>query len=100
MITSGFIRIAALTAPLKLSVSIPISRCMTQLLLEEKRNSIGSSMVMIFYWKLSLINLIIEASVVDLPLPVGPETRTNPFGDCDILPSTGGSFSSSKEEIR
>jgi len=31
-------------------------------------------------WRVSLILSIIEASVVDLPLPVGPVTSTSPRG--------------------
>ena len=41
--------------------------------------SIGSSMVMMWHWRVWLILSIIAASVVDLPLPVGPVTRTRPF---------------------
>ena len=38
----------------------------------------------------------IEASVVDLPLPVGPVTRIRPLGAFAISASTGGRRSSSK----
>jgi len=44
------------------------------------RNSIGSSIVMMCSSRLSLISSIMEASVVDLPEPVGPVTITNPRG--------------------
>ena len=37
-----------------------------------------------------LILSIIAASVVDLPLPVGPVTSTSPRGRSDSLPMTGG----------
>ena len=43
--------------------------------------SIGSSIVIIFLYSLVLISLIIEASVVLLPLPVGPVTITSPLGN-------------------
>ena len=45
---------------------------------------------------LALILSIIAASVVDLPLPVGPVTSTSPRGRSASVASTGGSPSSSK----
>jgi len=41
-----------------------------------KTNSIGSSTVTIFDFRVRLISLIIVASVVDLPMPVAPVTST------------------------
>jgi hypothetical protein len=49
------------------------------LLLFLKLNSIGSSIVIICLLKLSFIYCIIDAKVVDLPLPVGQVTRINHF---------------------
>ena len=40
----------------------------------------GSSMVMMCSSRVSLISSIMAASVVDLPEPVGPVTRTKPRG--------------------
>ena len=42
--------------------------------------SIGSSIVRMCSWRSALILSIIAASVVDLPLPVGPVTSTRPRG--------------------
>ena len=42
--------------------------------------SIGSSIVRMWSWRSALILSIIAASVVDLPLPVGPVTSTRPRG--------------------
>ncbi len=44
------------------------------------RNSIGSSIVMMWSVRVRLISSISDASVVDLPEPVGPVTRTRPRG--------------------
>ncbi len=54
----------------------------------------GSSMVMM--WALrSLLSLsIIEAKVVDLPVPVGPVTKMSPLGFLSISLATGGTPSS------
>ena len=54
------------------------------------RNSIGSSIVMMCSSRLSLISSIIEASVVDLPEPVGPVTSTRPRGFLQNSWTTGG----------
>ena len=79
-ITSGSWRRAALRAIEKDLASPPSSRWLTMHFLCRWRNSIGSSMVMMWSSRVSLISLIIEASVVDLPEPVGPVTRTIPRG--------------------
>ena len=44
------------------------------------RNSIGSSIVMMCSSRVWLITSISDASVVDLPEPVGPVTSTSPRG--------------------
>lgn len=59
---------------------MPISRCRTVDLMCVCKNSIGSSTVTILVSYRSLIYLIIAARVVDLPLPVGPVTKTKPLG--------------------
>jgi len=43
------------------------------------RYSIGSSMVMMWQARCSLMKSIIDAKVVDLPAPVGPVTRKSPL---------------------
>ena len=53
-------------------------------------NSIGSSTVMMWPFRSWLILSIIAASVVLLPEPVGPVTRTRPRGLSAILAITGG----------
>ena len=54
------------------------------------RNSIGSSIVRMCSSRVSLISLMIEASVVDLPEPVGPVTSTMPRGFLANSRMTGG----------
>ena len=79
-ITSGSWRSAARSASAKPFASAPISRWLTMQLLCRCRNSIGSSIVMMWSFRVRLISSIIAASVVDLPEPVGPVTRTRPRG--------------------
>ena len=63
------------------------------------RNSIGSSIVRMWSSRSSLIMSIIDASVVDLPEPVGPVTSTKPRGLRVKSPSTAGSPSASSDSI-
>jgi len=93
MMMSGSIRIAAFSAGPKPSVSIPTSRWTMQLRSERKRNSTGVLDRDDVERKDSFKYRSIEASVVDLPLPVGPVTRISPFGARAISPRTGGSRS-------
>ena len=79
-ITSGSWRSAPRSASAKLVASGPISRWLTMQRLCRWRNSIGSSMVMMWSSRVRLISSITAASVVDLPEPVGPVTRTRPRG--------------------
>ncbi len=79
-ITSGSCRRAERRATGKPLVSLPTSRWLTTQRLCVCRNSIGSSMVTMWSDRVSLISSMIAASVVDLPEPVGPVTRTNPRG--------------------
>ena len=79
-ITSGSCRSAARSASAKPVASVPISRWLTTQRLCRCRNSIGSSIVMMWSWRVRLISSIIAASVVDLPEPVGPVTSTRPRG--------------------
>ena len=89
-ITSGSWRSAAFSASEKDGASEPSSRWLTMQRLCECRNSIGSSMVMMCSSRVSLISLISEASVVDLPEPVGPVTSTIPRGFLPKLRTTDG----------
>src|SRR5579871_2917729 len=66
-----------------------------KLRLSRWRNSIGSSMVMRWSARLALMRSIIAASVVDLPEPVVPVTRTRPRCSSQILLMTLGRLSSS-----
>ena len=59
----------------------------------------GSSMVMMWQRCSELILSMIEASVVLLPEPVGPVTKTSPLGLLAISETTCGSPSSSAELI-
>ena len=58
--------------------------------------SMGSSIVMMCRFELALMCSIIAASVVDLPQPVVPATRTMPRGACAIFCTVAGRPSSSK----
>ncbi len=95
MMMSGFCRITCFSELAKEWVSIPTSRWLTQARLSRCRNSIGSSMVMMWHDLLSLIRSIIAARLVDLPLPVGPVTRIRPRGSRHVFFITGGRPSSS-----
>ena len=79
-ITSGSWRSAARKRVAKPFASVPTSRWLTMQRLWRWRNSIGSSIVMMWSWRVRLISSITAASVVDLPEPVGPVTRTSPRG--------------------
>ena len=100
-ITSGSWRSAARRASANVVASGPISRWLTMHRLCRCRNSIGSSIVRMCSARLRLISSIIAASVVDLPEPVGPVTRTRPRGfsaswcSVDGMPSSSSVLSSS-----
>ena len=89
-ITSGSWRSAAFRPSAKLCASAPSSRWLTMHFLCLCRNSIGSSIVRMCSWRVSLIRSSIAASVVDLPEPVGPVTSTKPRGFFVKSSSTGG----------
>ena len=77
---------------------MPTSRWMTTDFFGLCTNSIGSSTVMMWLLEFSLRWSIIEASVVDLPLPVAPMTITKPRLTMEIffrMSGTGSSRSSS-----
>ena len=76
------------------AVSVPTSRWLMWQLMSRCRNSIGSSIVMMFARRCSLMCWIIAASAVDLPEPVTPVTSTSPRGFIAISSSTVGRFSS------
>ena len=92
---SGSWRSAALSALPKLVASGPISRWLTMQRLCLCTNSIGSSTVRMCSERVRLISSMIAASVVDLPEPVGPVTRTRPRGFSAKMWRIAGSWSSS-----
>ncbi len=57
-------------------------------------NSTGSSIVMMWSFRVELASSMIAASVVDLPHPVGPVTRTSPRGSEASFETTLGRPSS------
>src|SRR5258705_11340263 len=89
--TSGSCRSTCRSAELNDSVSLPTSRCEMLDRLSRCRNSIGSSIVMMFTRRLELMWLISAAKAVDLPEPVTPVTSTSPRGRAAISSSTPGS---------
>ena len=94
-ITSGSWRRRRAAPSAKLGASTPISRWLTMQRLCRCTNSIGSSIVRMCSARVRLTSSIIAASVVDLPEPVGPVTRTRPRGFSASLWSDGGRPSSS-----
>ena len=98
-ITSGSWRSAARRPSEKVSASLPISRWLTIERLCWCRNSIGSSIVRMWSSRSRLITSIIAASVVLLPEPVGPVTRTKPRGLRVNSRRTGGTPRSSSAGI-
>ena len=97
--TSGSSRSAARRAFENECVSACSSRWLTTHFLCACRYSIGSSIVMMCSWRSLLILSSIAASVVDLPEPVGPVTRTRPRGLSQMPATTGGRPSSLKPRI-
>ncbi len=95
--TSGSWRIAARRATAKLSVSIRTSRWLIIADLSWCRTSIGSSIVTMWTSRLVLMWSTIAASVVVLPEPVGPVTRTRPRGSRASAARAGGMPSSSRD---
>src|SRR5215218_7171880 len=89
-ITSGSWRSAPFSAPARDCAAEPIARWLTMHFWCRCRNSIGSSIVMMCSSRVSLISLISDASVVDLPEPVGPVTSTMPRGRRAKSRMTGG----------
>ena len=92
---SGSSRRAPLKAAEKDRVCVPTSRWFTRQPWLWCTNSIGSSMVMMWSLRCLLAWSTIAASVVDLPLPVGPVTRTSPLCSNAARFRRGGSPSSS-----
>ena len=88
--TSGSWRSTWRRASPKLWVSLVISRCFTMLRRLRWMNSMGSSTVMIIRCCSSLIWLMMAASVLVLPLPVGPVTNIRPLVLRAISSTTGG----------
>src|SRR6267142_1737469 len=93
-ITSGACRSTWRNAALNDRVSFPTSRCEMLARLSRCRNSIGSSIVMMFTRRLVLMWLIIAASAVDFPDPVTPVTSPSPRGRNPSSSSTAGRFRS------
>ena len=77
-ITSGSSRSAALRAAANDMVSEPTSLWLIMLRLCLWRYSIGSSRVIMWQARSRLTMSIMAARVVDLPLPVGPVTKSIP----------------------
>ena len=96
---SGSSRSAAFSARAKLRVWGPTSRWLTSESCDGCTNSIGSSRVMMCARRRRLMASTMAASVVDLPLPVGPVTRTRPFGRSLSVLTAGGRPSCSKVRI-
>ena len=93
---SGAWRSAARSAVGKSGASTPISICST---IDRRCGcsySIGSSMVMMWRASRRLISLTSAASVVVLPEPVGPPTRTRPRGSRVSASIDGGRPSEAK----
>src|SRR4051812_13885138 len=97
--TSGSSRRTLRSASGKLAVSVPTSRWLTADILWSWTYSIGSSMVMMWQPRLLLITSTSEASVVDLPEPVGPVIRIRPWCRRARSRSTCGNPSSSGDGI-
>ena len=100
MMMSGSWRRAFLKPSLKLPVSKPTSRCEMMERSSWKMYSIGSSIVMMRRNSLLLMCSIIDAIVVDLPLPVVPPMSTIPRWYMAMSPRILGRFRSSKVWIR
>lgn len=98
--TSGSCRSACRSARAKLFVSRSTSRWVTTDFLCGWKNSIGSSTVTMCSSLVALIPSTIAASVVVLPLPVGPVTRTRPLGARVISPTAAGRRSPSRAGTR
>ena len=77
----------------------PISRWVTRHCCVWCTNSIGSSIVTMWAWRVLLTRSIIAARVVDLPEPVGPVTRIRPFGISHRSAITAGRPSCSNVRI-
>jgi len=84
----------------KLAVSVPTSRWLTAATWCLWTYSMGSSIVKMWQGRVALMRSTIEASVVDLPEPVGPVTRTKPWESWVNAWTTGGTPSSSKGGTR
>ncbi len=84
----------------KLEVSWPTSRWLTTQLMSSCVNSIGSSIVTMWSFRVRLMKSIIAASVVDLPEPVMPVTRMSPRRSMPSCSRTTGSPSSSNFGFR
>src|SRR5215203_3363836 len=93
--TSGSWRSTRRSARLNDAVSCPTSRWLTIELRSGCRNSIGSSIVTMCLCIVRFMWSIIAASVVDLPEPVVPVSRTIPRSSSASCRMTGGSESSS-----
>jgi hypothetical protein len=97
--TSGSWRRMVFNAFLNEWVSAKTSRWLTMHFLWACTNSMGSSMVTMCSARSEFTLSSIAASVVDLPDPVGPVTRTSPLGRSASSSTILGSPSSSKERI-
>ena len=69
---------------------MPISRCDTTACLLLYMYSIGSSIVRMWHWRRMLMWSMSDASVVDLPAPVGPVSEDEPDWFLGELGGDGG----------
>ena len=97
---SGSSRRAARRAWAKFIESWPISRWLITHFLSWCTNSIGSSMVTMWSFRLRFMKSIMEARLVDLPEPVMPVTRIIPRRSIESRSSTLGRCSSWKAGMR
>ncbi len=96
---SGSSRSAARSARLNDPVWVYTSRWLTRHFLFSWTNSIGSSIVMMWSLRVSLMRSTMAARVVDFPDPVGPVTSTRPLFSKHRLRTHSGRPRSSKLRI-
>ena len=99
-ITSGSSRRADRNPSSKVLTSVPTSRWLISDRLCVCTNSTGSSIVKMWQARSRLIWSIMAANVVLLPEPVGPTTKTNPYGAFSNFEQAAGAPSSSSGLMR
>ena len=96
---SGSSRSAARSASLNPDVCVWTSRWFSRHFLFSWTNSIGSSIVMMWSVRVSLMWLMSAQSVVDFPDPVGPVTSTRPLFSVQRFTMCDDRFSASAVRI-